>query len=164
MPRRETSVDTICRDQLFKNLRNSASKGLHTMARRVLSLLLVAAALIVITFAGSAASYRWTYPAISRSSATNLYFGHATPNPYESLENTKLPATKNWVAQERRVTNEVLASFHDREATRKLALQIGTAWQDGLPQVGRFSTVWSHHRPDQSDVLLVKASSGTRVL
>src|SRR5579872_7055051 len=135
------------------------------MARRALPLLLVAAALIVITdFAGNAASFHWTYPAINRSAATDLDFGHATPNPYESLENTKSLATKSWVAQEQRVTNEVLASFHDREATRKLALQIGTAWQDGLPQIGTFSTVWSHHRPGKSDVLLVKASSGTRVL
>ncbi|MGA3036976.1 MAG: prolyl oligopeptidase family serine peptidase [Vulcanimicrobiaceae bacterium] len=135
------------------------------MARRVLPLLLVAATLIVITtFAGSAASYRWTYPAISRSSATNLYFGHATPNPYESLENVTSRATKNWVTQEERVTHEVLSSFHDRNATRALALRIGTAWQDGLPQVGGFSTVWSHHRPDKSDVLFVKTQSGTRVL
>ncbi len=135
------------------------------MARRVLPLLLVAAGFIVITdFAGTAASFRWTYPTINRSTATNLYFGRATPNPYESLENTGSAATKNWVAQEERVTDEVLASFSDRESTRKLALQIGTAWQDGLPQVGRFSTVWSHHRPNKSDVLLVKTSSGTRVL
>ncbi|HEY1727191.1 MAG TPA: prolyl oligopeptidase family serine peptidase [Candidatus Baltobacteraceae bacterium] len=135
------------------------------MAIRALPLLLVVAAFIVFTaFAGIAAPFRWAYPTIARSAATNVYFGHATPNPYEALENTDSATTKSWVAQERHMTDEVLASFRDREATRKLALQIGTAWQDGLPQFGRFSTVWSHHRPDKSDVLLVKTSSGTRVL
>jgi prolyl oligopeptidase len=135
------------------------------MARRTLPLLLVAAAFIVITaFAGGAASYRWTYPTIDRSTATNLYFGHATPNPYESLENTNSPTTKSWVSQEQQLTNEVFASFRGREATRKIAMQIGTAWQDGLPQVGRFSTAWTRARPNRRDVLVVKTSSGTRAL
>ena len=135
------------------------------MARRAFPSVLVAALFIALVgFAASAASYRWTYPAISRTTATNVYFGHATPNPYESLENSASTTTKSWVAQEQHLTQEVLASLRDREPTRKLALRIGTAWQDGLPQAGRFSTVWSHHRPDKSDVLLVKTSSGTHVL
>jgi hypothetical protein len=135
------------------------------MARRVLPLLLVAAAFIVITsFDGNAASDRWTYPAINRSMATNIYFGHATPNPYESLENTDSATTKSWVAEEERVTKSVFARFRDREAMRNLALQVGTAWQDGLPQIGKFSSAWTHARPGKGDVLLVKTYRGIRVL
>ncbi len=59
------------------------------------------------------------YPVTKKIDASSTYFGEKVADPYRWLEDDNSEATKNWVAQENKVTNHYLSKIPYRKKLKK---------------------------------------------
>src|SRR5574342_1207201 len=90
---------------------------------------LVALALVV--WPGTVSAQSLTYPATRRDSVVDVYFGARIADPFRWLEQLDGPATVDWVALQRRLTEDYLARLPGRERIR-----------------GRLAALWTYSRTD----------------
>ncbi len=84
----------------------------------IVSILLVAGTLNAQT------SAPLSYPAAARGAQVDAYHGISIADPYRWLEDVDVPATKDWVAAENRLTDSFLASIPQRTAIRNRLTQL----------------------------------------
>ena len=100
------------------------------------------------------------YPPTPRSSAADTYFGTAVPDPYRWLEQTQVPQVKRWLSLQAQLTSKSLALLPDREAFRSVMLSLMSAPFDGVPDRGKYATIFARTVPGLSQPLLMTIRGG----
>ena len=73
------------------------------------------------------------YPVAPTSETVDTYFGVEVPDPYRPLENDTAAETLAWVEQERKITNDYLASLPNRDKIKNRLTQLANYPKHGMP-------------------------------
>ncbi len=111
-------------------------------------------------YAVNASSLSVVYPPTPRSDAADSYFGRAVPDPYRWLEATQSPQVKHWLSLEALLTSQSLASLPNREAFRSTILGLMSAPYDGVPDTGKYATIFSRTIAGSSQPILMVIRNG----
>ena len=107
-----------------------------------------------------ASSLSLVYPPTPRSDAVDGYFGKAVSDPYQWLEQTQSAQVKHWLLLEAQLTSESLAGLPDRQAFRSTILGLISAPFDGVPDQGKYATIFSRTVTGESQPLLMVIRNG----
>lgn len=100
------------------------------------------------------------YPPTPRGNVVDSYFGNAVPDPYRWLEQTQSPQVKRWLSLETQLTSKSLAGLPNREALRSTILGLMSAPFDGVPDRGKYATIFSRTVPGRSQPVLMEIRDG----
>ncbi|MBE0650295.1 MAG: S9 family peptidase [Bacteroidales bacterium] len=75
----------------------------------------------------------FVYPKAKKVDTVDTYFGHKVPDPYRWLENDNSAETKQWVAEENKLTMDYLSKIPFREKLRERLTQIWNYPKYGVP-------------------------------
>jgi prolyl oligopeptidase len=97
------------------------------------------------------------YPQTATVPQTDTYHGTVVADPYRWLEDDNSPATKDWVAQQNKVTDAFLEAMPQRQSVRKLYTALYNFEQYGVPyqEGGRY--FWTHNDGLQPQSVLFTA-------
>jgi prolyl oligopeptidase len=139
------------------------SRQLPSMESKAVFLFILAVGCVV-CFADppavKASSLSVVYPPTPRSSAVDTYFGRAVPDPYRWLEQTQSVEVKHWLSLQTQLTSESLASLPNRQAFRSTILGLMSAPYDGVPDKGKYGTIFSRTIAGASQPVLMVIRNG----
>lgn len=95
--------------------------------------MLPTAVLFLLLASAASAAPAPEYPAAARGDHVDDYFGTKVADPYRWMEDIDAPATKAWIAAERRLTDAQLAQMPERETIRKRLTARWNFARFGLP-------------------------------
>jgi prolyl oligopeptidase len=97
------------------------------------------------------------YPQTATVPQTDTYHGTVVADPYRWLEDDNSPATKEWVAQQNKVTDAFLEAMPQRQTVRKLYTALYNFEKYGVPyqEGGRY--FWTHNDGLQPQSVLFTA-------
>jgi prolyl oligopeptidase len=110
--------------------------------------------------AANAGSLSVVYPPTPRSNVVDSYFGNAVPDPYRWLEQTQSSQVKHWLSIETQFTSKNLADLPDRRTLRAMILGLMSAPFDGVPDKGKYATIFSRTLPGRSQPVLMVIRDG----
>jgi prolyl oligopeptidase len=87
----------------------------------------------VLALAGSVMAAAWDYPAARRSDHVDEYQGVKVADPYRWMEDIDSPETQAWIAAERKLTGEALATMPERAPIRARLMALWNFPHFGLP-------------------------------
>jgi prolyl oligopeptidase len=91
------------------------------------------AAAFLLSACGRHKKQAFVYPKAKKVDTVNTYFGHKVADPYRWLENDNSAETKQWVAEENKVTMDYLSKIPFREQLRERLTQIWNYPKYGVP-------------------------------
>jgi prolyl oligopeptidase len=110
--------------------------------------------------AANAGSLSVVYPPTPRSNVVDTYFGKAVPDPYRWLEETQSLNVKRWLSLEAQLTSKSLAKLPNRETLRSMILGLISAPFDGVPDKGKYATIFSRTVPNLAQPVLMVIRDG----
>jgi prolyl oligopeptidase len=110
--------------------------------------------------AAKAGSLAVVYPPTPRSNVVDSYFGNAVPDPYRWLEQKQSSQVKHWLSLETQLTSKNLADLPNRQALRTMILGLISAPSDGVPDKGKYATIFSRTVPGRSQPVLMVIRDG----
>ncbi len=91
------------------------------------------AAAFLLSACGRHKKQAFVYPKAKKVDTVDTYFGHKVADPYRWLENDNSAETKQWVAEENKVTMDYLSKIPFREQLRERLTQIWNYPKYGVP-------------------------------
>jgi len=110
--------------------------------------------------AATAGSLSVVYPPTPRGNVVDSYFGKAVPDPYRWLERTQSPSVKHWLSLETQLTSTSLANLPSRETFRSAILGLISVPFDGVPDKGKYATIFSRTVTGLSQPIIMEIRNG----